>query len=278
VKLGGNGSFEWGRTWGSALEDSDETDRVFGLSAGYPGHVYAVGSFWGTCDFDPGSGEQTYTPNGYCDAFLSAFTSSGEFQWARAWGGNLYDVAFSTAASSSGDVYVVGTFVNTVDFDPGPGVDEHTSDYAGDFLSRFDSQGNFISAGTWGFAENCHVALDEFGNALVAGRYDWTTDFDPGPGVEERTPIQYSGYDAYLSKFSPQCEFQWVEVWGGDGDTFTGDYAYGVACGPSGVAYVTGEFDGTCDFDPGPGVDERANPKSAPIHAFLTKFGPDGSY
>jgi hypothetical protein len=282
LKLDGDGNFGWGRTWGSDFEHFlNTTDSLYGISADCPGHVFVVGQFEGTCDFDPGPGEDIHQAHGLYDAYLSAFDPSGEFLWCRTWGTGR---GLSTAATSSGDVYISGDFAGTVDFDPGPGVSERTS--AGDwdaFVSKFSSEGDFVWAGTWGsdtgtWEDAYDIAIDEYGNAFVTGRYRGTTDFDPGPGVEEHSSIQFGGYDVYLSKFSPQCEFQWVRVWGGDGQTFDGDYAYGVACGPSGVAYVTGQFDGTCDFDPGPGVDEHANPEWAPLQTFLTKFGPDGDW
>jgi hypothetical protein len=282
VRLDGDGNFLWGRTWGSAIEyPAMYCDYVLGLSADYAGRVYAVGAFQGTCDFDPGPGEAIYEADEYDNenAFLIVFNEWGEFLWARAWISHLSDFAYSTAAEpDSGDVYVYGQFGETIDFDPGPGVDEHTAINDEDsFLTKLDSAGNFIWAGTWASDDFGYVTLDEFKNVLVAGVFGWIVDFDPGPGVEERKSIQYSGHDFYLSKFSPQCEFQWVQAWGGDKATFpSGDDARGVACGPSGFAYVTGYVDGTCDFDPGPGVDEHAAPEWDPIHAFLTKFGPDG--
>jgi len=288
VKLDGDANYQWGRSWGSALPSDDDPDSVFDLSAGYPGHVYAAGYFCGLCDFDPGSGEEYHEAVDFEDAYLSVFTSSGEFEWARTWGGGWSDAALSVAASNSGDIYAAGTFGETVDFDPGPVVNEHTSAGQGDaFLSKFDYEGNFIWAGTWGSLyggsvyydteDACSVAIDDSGNVLVTGRYLFTTDFDPGPGVNEHTPPKWTGYEIYLSKFNPLCEFLWVTTWGGDSETFD-DSSSGVACGPYGVVYVTGDFDGTCDFDPGPGVDLHTDPISSPTEPFLTKFGPDGQW
>jgi hypothetical protein len=282
VRLDGDGNFVWGRTWGSSIEYPVMfCDTAFGTSADYADRVYAVGAFQGTCDFDPGPGEAIYEADEYDaqNAYLSAFNEWGEFQWARAWISDGQDLAYSTAAEpDSGDVYTYGQFGGTIDFDPGPGIDEHTPvDGISSFLTKLDPEGDFIWAGTWGSYDFGYVTLDESKNVFVAGAFGGAVDFDPGPGIEERKSIQYSGRDVYLSKFSPQCEFQWVQAWGGDKATFpSGDAAWGVACDPSGFAYVTGKVDGTCDFDPGPGVDEHIAPYGDPLHAFLTKFGPDG--
>ena len=284
LKLDSDGSVEWARSWGSDVEDpSNPSDSINRISADDSGHVFATGFYAGSCDFDPGPGEDIHATNddhnNYGDAFLSAFDSDGNFMWARTWGGIKGDSSTGIAVGSDGSIYTTGFFRYTVDFDPGPGVDEHTSvEYTDSFLSRFSSGGDFFWAGTWEgpkHEEGTALASDGNGGIYVTGTYYVTTDFDPGPGVEERTPASGYSPDMFLSKFNTDCEFQWVNVWGGNG---TGDFdqAYGVTCGPGGEPYVTGTHDGTCDFDPGPGVDERT--VSHALEAFLLRFAPDGSY
>ena len=56
------------------------------------------------------------------------------------------------AVDSNGNIYVNGRFENTmfdtVDFDPGTEVDTRTG--YGMYLSKFDSNGDFLWARTWG--------------------------------------------------------------------------------------------------------------------------------
>jgi hypothetical protein len=62
----------------------------------------------------------------------------------RAWGGSDYDDGQSVAIDGSGNSYVTGRFKDTVDFDPGAGVENHTSNGAYDiFLSKFPADGNW---------------------------------------------------------------------------------------------------------------------------------------
>jgi hypothetical protein len=101
---------------------------------------------------------------------------------------------------------VSGNFQGTdVDFDPGGGVDDHTSNGAFDaFLSQFDSSGYINWARTWGGTlsdTGYGVAADVSGNAYVTGYFSGTVDFDPGTGVDSR--ISNGGEDVFLSKFPP---------------------------------------------------------------------------
>ena len=52
------------------------------------GNVYVTGLFDGTADLDPGPGIDNHTSNGNWDIYLSKFDASGNFLWARTWGGN----------------------------------------------------------------------------------------------------------------------------------------------------------------------------------------------
>jgi hypothetical protein len=238
------------------------------------GSAYVTGWFSGIVDFDPGSGVDNQTCNGVVDAFLSKFDSSGNFKWARTWGGGVYDYGFGVAVDGTGNAYVTGDFYDTVDFDPGPGVDNHTSNGEPDaFLSKFDSSGNFLWAKTWGGNSSetgCGVTVDISGNVYVRGLFYLTVDFDPGPGVDNH--ISNGEYDAFLSKFDSSGDFFWAKTWGG----IDYDYGYGVAVDGTGNAYVTGSFRSTVDFDPGSGVDNHVS--NGYEDAFLSKFPPDGTW
>jgi hypothetical protein len=170
--------------------------------------VYVTGSFTDTVDFDPGSGVDNHSSNGNNDVFVSKFGSTGNFLWTRTWGGTDDDFVYSITTDASGNVYVTGRYGSTVDFDPGSGVDNHTSKGGQDaFLSKFGSDGNFIWARTWGGTDwdwgDCghSVAADASGNVYVTGFYESTVDFDPGSGVDNHTSNGLA--DAFLVRFLP---------------------------------------------------------------------------
>jgi hypothetical protein len=205
-----NGNFCWVRVWGGS-----DGDRAQSISLDDSGNLYVTGYFEDSVDFDPGSGTDIHISEGKDDAFLSRFDSNGNFIWARTWGGEGNDSADGVSVDGSGCIYVCGSFFETVDFDPGPGEDYHVGEGSDFFLSKFNSNGDFIWARTWGgsahgYGQADDVAGDDIGNAYVVGKFYLTVDFDPGPGEEIYQGDVFG--DGFISKFSPDGEFVWVEV------------------------------------------------------------------
>jgi len=224
--------------------------------------VYVSGEFMGSVDFDPGPGVEQYTCT-FIDCFLSAFDSNGNFCWARTW----YARAYGLATYGTDRVYVVGYFVETVDFDPGPGEEIHYFESHHGYLSVFDSSGNFLWVRVWGGDYSTHafaVDVDGFSNIYVTGIFQVLVDFDPGPGTDYHTA---DSYDPFLSKLSLDGDFLWARTWMSDGQ----DAANDVVVDVSGNPYVAGGFTKKLDFDPGPGIDEHTGGG-----AFLIKLKPDG--
>jgi len=268
-KFDSSGLFQWARTWGGNSYDNGP-----GVAVDGSGNIYVTGAYYATVDFDPDAGTDEHVSNGASDVFLSKFDSSGVFQWARTWGANNDDLGRRVAVDGSGNIYLVGEFEDTVDFDPGSGTDEHTSNGLADtFLSKFDSSGNFQWARTWGAGDYDMVlgaAADGSGNVYVTGDYYATVDFDPGGGTDEHTSNGIC--DALLSKFDSSGDFQWALTWGGAGN----DWGSGVAVDGSGNLYVSGVFNDIVDFDPGGGTDEHTSNGWADVS--LSKFPPDGNW
>ena len=83
--------------------------------------------------------------------------------------------AYDSAVDKSGNTYVTGDFYGEVDFDPGDGVDihsSHTNNYSDSYLSKFDSSGKFLWTRTWGdgmVAIGYSVIIDDSGDIYVAG-------------------------------------------------------------------------------------------------------------
>jgi hypothetical protein len=263
----------WARTWGAGIEDEGKTVAIDSFN-----NVYVGGFFVDSVDFDPGEGEDIHNSvDGSYDAFLSKFDSVGNFVWVRTWGAANNESVKSISVDGSGNIFVAGFFGDTVDFDPGGGVDEHTSGGNLDvFLSKFDPDGDFAWARTWTWGGAYYswgpsVAVDSSGDAYVTGYFQGTVDFDPGVGVDNHT--SNGNWDASLSKIYASGNFGWARTWGGTSD----DEGLSVAVDPSsGNVYVTGYFYESIDLDPGTGTFPVTSNGSA--DGFLSKFYPLGSF
>ncbi|MEZ4721747.1 MAG: SBBP repeat-containing protein [Flavobacteriales bacterium] len=246
-KLDASGNFVWAKSFGGVYSDIGKSIAVDTL-----GNVYTAGGFDGTADFDPGLGTTNLTSSGSADVFVQKLDASGNFIWARAFGGIDYDYISSIDLDASGNVYTVGFFQLTVDFDPGAGTDNHTSAGFHDaFIQKLDGSGNFVWAKTFGSIDEevgQSICIDISGNLYVTGYFEGMVDFDPGIGVQNRTSSGFS--DIFVQKLDSSGNFIWVQSFGGT----SRDYATAVATDDSGNIYATGTFLGTVDFDPGVGT------------------------
>jgi hypothetical protein len=122
LKLDTGGNFIWAKRIGDYYDSNATSIAVDGV-----GNVYTTGAFRGYVDFDPGTGSTFLTSTGYWDIFILKLDPGGNFIWAKSMGGTSSDGGFSIALDSSSNVYTIGAFGGTVDFDPGVGTSNLTS-------------------------------------------------------------------------------------------------------------------------------------------------------
>jgi len=221
------------------------------------GNVFCTGRFWGVADFDPGGGVFSLSVNGNWNIFVWKLTTAGNFVWAKQMGGpepGAGEYGNSIVVDSMGNVYTLGKFKGTADFDPGPGIYNLTSTGNQDmYISKLTPDGNFVWAKQIGVQDSldwASIALDAFGNIYTTGAFNGTVDFDPGPGIYNLTST--GNQDMYISKLTPDGNFVWAKQMGGQ-DSLDGASGISIALDAFGNIYTTGEFIGTVDFDPGAG-------------------------
>ena len=192
--------------------------------------------------------------------------------WAHGIGGASEDFAEAIDVDGAGNIYVTGFFVDTVDFDPGPGEFNFTSAGGGDvFVMKLDSDGSLVWAAQVEGEFNdeafgVRVAGD--GSVYVTGWFSGAADFDPGPGDATISP---SGcFNAFLWKLDGDGNFLWVKQFG--------DNAAGAAVDldAEGNVYIAGTFIGDADFDPGEGASIRSAVGEG--DAYLVKLDADGNH
>jgi len=206
------------------------------------GNVYVTGSYSSMVEFDPGNPAANLTSAGFTDAFLIKYDAGGNFLWVKSVGGASMDRGSNVAVDDNGNVYVVGYYSDTVDFDPGEGTSSSTSAGTRDvFLSKFDSNGSFLWVKSVGGAfddEGFGIAIDGSGNIFMSGFFSETVDFDPGPGTSNLTSA--GEFDLFISKLDSSGNFAWAQSLGG----YSSDNAVEIVLDGSGNAYVAGYFNG----------------------------------
>jgi hypothetical protein len=201
LKLDGNGQFLWAKQVGGT-----NSDGSYSIVLDNNNNLLTTGWFYGTADFNPGSGTYNMTPAGQDDAYLLKLTTGGVFLWAKQFGGTSWDAGHEVVLDDAGDIYVGGFFHATADFDPGAGTYYLTAEgYDDSFIVKTDPDGNFLwvsQTGGPGWDYNLTLDLDAEGNIFNVGNFLETVDFNPdGNGAFFMTNA--GERDMFIQKLSP---------------------------------------------------------------------------
>ncbi len=202
------------------------------------------------------------------------FLDHNAYAWGHGLGSTRNDVAYAIVADSIGNVYVSGSFENTLDFDPGPEMLELVSAGSTDiFIAKYNSSGALLWAKSAGGPEDdvaYGIGLDKEGHVYTTGYFGNTCDFDPGSSGHELS--SYGDADIFILKLDTAGQFIWVQQMGGIGQ----DEAYSIALDKTGNILTTGSFSDTADFDPSPEVMNVGSNGLSDI--FISKISPNGDF
>ena len=141
------------------------------------GNIYAISNFSGSATF----GTTTLTSQGGQDFFVTRLDSSGNVSWAKSFGGTNDDNSYSIASDSSGNLYITGSFQDSVTF----GNTKLTAVGLTDiFVTKLDSSGNVAWAKSFGGISTTSsdsgksISTDNNGNIYITGTYRGTKE-DP---------------------------------------------------------------------------------------------------
>ncbi|MEO1560056.1 MAG: DUF4114 domain-containing protein [Cyanobacteria bacterium J06632_19] len=149
TKLDSDGNVEWSQSLGNTLSDTGN-----GIGLDKAGNIYITGSFEDTVTF----GDTTLTSNGERDAFVAKLNNSGNILWAQSFGGTSLDSGAKISVDEQDNIYVTGSFEDTVTF----GDTTLTSSSENDSFDSFNVNNGFI------------VKLDTDGNILSAEQLDYS--------------------------------------------------------------------------------------------------------
>lgn len=179
------------------------------------------------------------------------FSQGVSFNYAKQIGNTGLDVGRAITTDLNGNVYSVGFFSGSCDFDPGVGTFILTSNGLTDaYVTKFGPTGNFIWAKKFSGTDEIKahsVSIDTIGNIFVGGSFIGTADFDPGSSTYNLSCFGGTQEDGFIVKLDGSGNFIWAAQIGGTSN----DYIYSIKADKIGNIYSTGKYSGVCDFDPG---------------------------
>lgn len=272
-KLDSNGNFIWAKQIGQPQSylvcNSITTDNYGGL--------YITGQYRDSIDFDPGAGVFNLISLGNLnrDMFVLKLNTNGNFVWAKSIGGPGECEGYCIVTNDTGDVFIAGTYGDSIDFDPGPSTYNMYNNNGALFVQKLDSNGSFAwvkfieGSSTWGKYVHSMV-LDGENGLYVTGGFKGTLDFDPGAATFNLT--SFGNWSVYAYKLTEAGNFLWAKKIGNP----SGNVGYSITLDAAKNIYVAGYFKGTSDFDPGVGT---YNLSSVGLSdAFLEKLDSNGNF
>lgn len=248
LKLNASGNFLWAVQVGAV-----DSDVAFDLAATPDGGAVLTGHFYQTTDFDPGPGVHEESSVGSsASAFLLKLDEYGVFVWVKTFSGINTVQGHNVSVDASGNIILSGTFLGTVDFDPGVGGYLLSSSENVIFMLKVDTNGDFLWANQLNTAHiatpaiETIVASDE--SIYLSSGYTDFIDLDPGPGSANFN--SNGNQDVFVAKYDSDGNL----VWGGSFGGTDNDYVGGLAMDESNELLLAGRFLSDVDFDMGSGT------------------------
>lgn len=218
------------------------------------GNQYISGNYVGlpSMQFDDG----TYVPLGnynsgaYENFFLAKLGPKNDLLWSRNFGSlGSNDNIHAIELDQSGNIYAVGKFTGTVDFDPGPNTAAFTSlGFSDGYILKLNTQGEYIwCTRLQGNLSNSvtNIALDKIGRPHVLGETSGANWIAPNGALAPS--ITYGGNDIVIAKLDT---FGNVIYSGNIGGAST-DTPISLHIDKHSYTWITGLYSGTADVDPG---------------------------
>ena len=196
------------------------------------------------------------------DAMFTILTLPMTFQWARRLASNQNDAIRDVASDANGNVYVVGSFADSLRLDTAALGSSGGTD---GFIAKYTPGGSLLWARRFGGSGNdtaMSVALDASGNVYITGSF-------AGAATIEGTTLNSSGdQDIIVARYSPAGALSWAIRAGSTGR----DQGRGLVTDGSGNLYLVGAFASTVTFGGTPLTASGLN------DAFIAKMSNAGTF
>ncbi len=245
----------WSSSDGSyAAFGSSHNGGIIDVQVDSSGNIYTCGGLRGSGDVDPNyydATEFTESASGKQSSLVTKLDSSGSLVWSSLMDSSGDGWVQDCAIDSSGNVYVTGKFIGSMDFDDDGSAEVTALDDANGgydaYVAKLNSSGAVV---WWRVVGNTTdvssqtdtvyghgVDVDGSGNVYFGGYFSGTIDIDPSGTTTAVTATgNQAKYDAYLVKLDSSGNTVWTRHWGGDAY----DYLYDVDVDPSGNVVAAG--------------------------------------
>ncbi len=228
--------------------DSSEAGRDVAIDS--KGNVYMVGSTLSHSTIaTSGSFRDTFSYNGFSDAYLVKFSPGGKRIWGTYYGGSSFESAYTIAIDTNDNVYIGGITGSLEDIATA-GAHQTQNNKGGPynsdgFVTMFDSSGKLIWGTYYGGPRVDAVmalACDKFGHLYLTGYTKSSADIASANGHRTGfagggTGNHFAGGDAFLAKLDDKGRRIWATYYGGAGD----DQGFSVATDGLGNVIIAGE-------------------------------------
>uniref|UniRef100_UPI0040490DB3 T9SS type A sorting domain-containing protein n=3 Tax=Flavobacterium sp. TaxID=239 RepID=UPI0040490DB3 len=211
-------------------------------------------------------------------AILLIFSSmkAQNFEWAKIFGTNVLGGGHGTnvTTDSMGNIYSTGYFNGTFDFDPNENVyNLNSSGTNSIFISKLDSDGNFVWVKTIIGGSGSSIQTDLNGNIYVTGYFSGSQDFNPNEGFFNLTSVGESE-NIFILKLDSSGNFIWAKSIAGE-SKYYGDR---IRIDSNGYIYTVGVYSGTVDFDPSDDAVFNLTSDGSGLNLFVIKLDSNGGF
>jgi hypothetical protein len=259
----------------STLQELKWIYKIGGVTAEY-GNGLAIDSDQNIYDITNFMGNVSVTNNlffnskGQEDILIRKSTSLGIMQWTKQIGGKDQDISYDVATDQAKNVYVAGTFRDTLYF--GDVSVLHTNrEKQASFILKINTDGDLIWAKK--FESDVSVGIktltfDATNDLVISGSYEGNAVF--GQGI---TAKALGGNDIFIAKMASQDGIiNYLKSIGGTDQ----EYANQHTTDQQGNIYLTGDFRQSIDLDPGIGASNFSSAGLTDI--FLLKLTSSGVF
>lgn len=256
TKLDSTGNVVWAKRWGQVGMDEPR-----GMDTDAAGNVYVVGYRSGSSGID-----------------IMKWNGNGDTSWTVSLNTGIAAVFCDLAVDAGGNVFVTSNANSATDFDPAANKTK-TLPNGGAFVLKLTAAGGFgwVSNLSGGLTSS-DLALDDSGNVLFAGTYSGTPKFSQYGARTQNlaTGLTTAGRD-FVAKLNSSGGLVWAKQIDSDADRNISNVMWGgLATDAAGSVYLTGNFSGTIDFNPGAGTQNKTS--AGGNDAFVLKLTSAGNF